>query len=959
MRDPLLYILGLVGITLGLLTSLLATINEKEARVTVTEGYRSYPLSVDAVGGTALKDYTQAPTPPPTPYPTTPSTPYPTRDPTPSPSSFPTAPTVTSSPTTATPTTQAPTMPPRPHIVFFLADDAGWNDFGFQQALNGYTYDTSKNQDGTGNKYKADMVPPGLSATPTLDTLASEGLILRQHYAQSVCSPSRASFLTGLYQSHHAVGESVIKPCHATGISTKFPWISEMLTNHSDYRSYFIGKGHIGTAQTSYMPANRGFHEHAGVSLGEADYFTHIRPIRPHVVTGNPSKTQQFDHAFNVYLEASAGDDYTSDTVHRVLADFPGYAESLSLEPEPHPFVNWNRTETHHVTLSARKLDEVLAKHAAGAEFDKRPSFVYFSSQLPHEGYDIKPGITKDAVDYLGSTAVVDNAVANGLMSWSVDELSMNSREHNTGLLSDAHANQFLGKNLANPALEFETPQDSQSLGNSKQNWVDSSEAEIGYHDGICYLENADSNGNNPCIRGSYVRMIRDLDAQVADLKATYEKHGLWDDTIFIFSSDNGALLSRRSGSNLPIEGTKKAMTDGGIRVPAFVRGTNVPSQSVDSTVTPGASSTHLMHISDWFSTILTIAGVSERPALLDSVDMHAKIFVDGGAGDDYAPRDRILHIANPDAFGGGGVIRYRDYKYMHVPDEYLQQHNSCFNGAHLNCPRNSGKCEDLHAGSYHNGCYHFPGDTNAEWDANADIISAGTNAYHSDCDVALALLEDYTANDPNIVKDLGWTQHPLYARGLGANYGSGDACCLGDECGARINTDCGEANCGTWDTVKYSLENVSVVDLSGHRGADVPANQYFKIGWADTIHAVDDWTIEPDLCNYLLPTPSYCNLPVPHGTDSYFDNDYSEKTSKNDCEAWGSGWLTMDDEDLCHSYAVHVSGAFEVLADDLGTNRPRGCFRATAGTDKIWYNPFSSGNGCENNYKCICYKAI
>ena len=68
--------------------------------------------------------------------------------------------------------------PPRPNILFILADDLGWADVGFHH----------------GN------VP-----TPNLDKLAAEGLELTQHYVCPVCSPTRAAFLSGRYATRFGV----------------------------------------------------------------------------------------------------------------------------------------------------------------------------------------------------------------------------------------------------------------------------------------------------------------------------------------------------------------------------------------------------------------------------------------------------------------------------------------------------------------------------------------------------------------------------------------------------------------------------------------------------------------------------------------------------------------------------------------------------------------------------------
>ena len=61
---------------------------------------------------------------------------------------------------------------PKPNIVVILADDLPWNILGYQG---------------------------GKVATPNIDRIAKNGVHLNQFYVQSVCSPTRASLLTGRY----------------------------------------------------------------------------------------------------------------------------------------------------------------------------------------------------------------------------------------------------------------------------------------------------------------------------------------------------------------------------------------------------------------------------------------------------------------------------------------------------------------------------------------------------------------------------------------------------------------------------------------------------------------------------------------------------------------------------------------------------------------------------------------
>lgn len=77
----------------------------------------------------------------------------------------------------------------RPHILFILADDFGWNDIGYHQVV------------GRTTSHKVQ--------TPTLDKLAEEGVKLEGYYVQPLCSPSRATLLTGRYPSSHGIGPNV------------------------------------------------------------------------------------------------------------------------------------------------------------------------------------------------------------------------------------------------------------------------------------------------------------------------------------------------------------------------------------------------------------------------------------------------------------------------------------------------------------------------------------------------------------------------------------------------------------------------------------------------------------------------------------------------------------------------------------------------------------------------------
>ncbi|GFO01792.1 arylsulfatase j [Plakobranchus ocellatus] len=114
--------------------------------------------------------------------------------------------------------------------------------------------------------------------------------------------------------------------------------------------------------------------------------------------------------------------------------------------------------------------------------------------------------------------------------------------------------------------------------------------------------------------RTIYAGMLASMDEGVRNLTDALKQNGLWNNTILIFSSDNGGRPSF-GASNWPLRGVKSTLWEGGIRTIGFVTSPLFsPEQS-------GKSSTELMHVSDWFPTIADMAGATVNSSLdLDGV---------------------------------------------------------------------------------------------------------------------------------------------------------------------------------------------------------------------------------------------------------------------------------------------------------------------------------------------------
>jgi arylsulfatase A-like enzyme len=108
----------------------------------------------------------------------------------------------------------------------------------------------------------------------------------------------------------------------------------------------------------------------------------------------------------------------------------------------------------------------------------------------------------------------------------------------------------------------------------------------------------------------TYAEMVTSMDAQVGRVLATLEKLRLVENTIVVFTSDNGG---ERFSDTWPFSGRKTELLEGGIRVPAIVRW---PGRVRARTV----SDAQLMSM-DWMPTILAAAGTA-APEPLDGIDV-------------------------------------------------------------------------------------------------------------------------------------------------------------------------------------------------------------------------------------------------------------------------------------------------------------------------------------------------
>ena len=138
--------------------------------------------------------------------------------------------------------------PSRPNIVVLLSDDMHWQNPGF----NG-----------------------GPVSTPNLDRLAREGTQLTQFYVHSVCSPTRASFLTGRYPFRTGMEERS-HGNDVAGMLTDERTMADAL-HDAGYYTAIIGKWHLGNWHKHHLPMQRGFDYQYGLYGALVGYYTKSR----------------------------------------------------------------------------------------------------------------------------------------------------------------------------------------------------------------------------------------------------------------------------------------------------------------------------------------------------------------------------------------------------------------------------------------------------------------------------------------------------------------------------------------------------------------------------------------------------------------------------------------------------------------------------------------------------------
>ncbi|MGV3540675.1 MAG: sulfatase [Rufibacter sp.] len=391
----------------------------------------------------------------------------------------------------------------KPNILFFLVDDLGWKDLTF----NGSTF------------YE----------TPNIDALAKDGMVFTRAYAACpVCSPTRASIMTGKFPVRTGVTDflgakqqnewerntQLLPANYQKQLALEEVTVAEAL-KEGGYQTFFAGKWHLGGE--GFWPENQGF----DINMGGVD-------------KGGPGPKGYFSPYRNQRLPDGPEGEYLPERLANETASF-----IQAQKNKTKPFFIYHSFYLVHTPLNAKK--ELLEK------YERKRERLGLKEEFAVMGPDV----------------------------------------------NDAKKNREVRLNQTHT---------------------------------------------------EYAAMVEALDQAVGKIIAALKAQGLYDNTVIVFTSDNGGLSTSEGWptSNVPLRGGKGWAYEGGIREPLLVRWPGV--------IKPGSTSQGVVSSADFYPTLLEIAGLPFKPKQhLDGQSMVP--LLKGGA-----PKERTLFWHYPHYGNQGGA---------------------------------------------------------------------------------------------------------------------------------------------------------------------------------------------------------------------------------------------------------------------------------------------------------------
>lgn len=180
---------------------------------------------------------------------------------------------------------------------------------------------------------------------------------MTNYYSQEVCTPARASLLTGRYPFKTGLQFGAVEAAGKMYLRIEETLLPRVLKEKGGYINYIIGKWNLGHEYAKYLPTARGFDYFLGFLDGHNYYWSKKNPIEPTYTDFMYANTQ----CYNLYNGSDMG--------------------------------------TYATRLYGDKAVDVIKAH----DFSAAPMFLYFATQAGHDPFTdtddaYSTGITSDLV---------------------------------------------------------------------------------------------------------------------------------------------------------------------------------------------------------------------------------------------------------------------------------------------------------------------------------------------------------------------------------------------------------------------------------------------------------------------------------------------------------------------------------------------------------------------------------
>ena len=302
----------------------------------------------------------------------------------------------------------------RPNVVFILVDDLSWSDL---------SYNGSR-----------------VYETPNVDRLSKQGMVFTDFYsAGPVCSPTRASIMTGKYPARIGITTYLISPDRdASHVTPHLPLeeftIAEAFKKNG-YATGYIGKWHLGY-KNEHWAANQGFDiAKGGIDLPRAWALCYPDREPPTAKTWPKTHTRFFSPYHLTHLENGPEGEYLTD---RLTDETIHFIE----QHKDRPFFAFLSLHTVHTPLQAkpevveryRKKIEAMGLDAKKEENRREKQFqnnANYAAMVHHMDENVGRLLDRlDALKLVGNTIVVFTS-DNGGKGSVTSNLPLRGMKHN------------------------------------------------------------------------------------------------------------------------------------------------------------------------------------------------------------------------------------------------------------------------------------------------------------------------------------------------------------------------------------------------------------------------------------------------------------------------------------------------------------------------------------------------